>query len=428
MIASPNKCPKREIDFDKFPEVNVLYLSHRHQDHFDVRTLAFLKRSKILSPDFILIAPNDPVLLEVLKALEFPFPRVSADFESFRIKNVDFTPTPSLIEANFPEHGLIVYDGEVTIWNQVDTVVSPTIIQYMKENHPPIDLMHARFLPLLEGNFTFHQAMRLPFEEYSSFMKVVKAVGPRFIVPGSAGFRYCNEYGFLNRYSFPTCQKQYLVDMAAFCPEAGQSPFYPGDVAEVLSKGVKVKPQQSHFVQTLEEDSFRIEFKPLMQVEPILNRTADSVQYEKQYKEVVDFIENQMIERLQKCRFLEIWERWRAVYQLELFWANGSKIWTIDFGEELKIHKGSKGKINLYEGIGCTEFYELLHAQTNWDFIGVAAQYRTFHNVYRIENGSFESFSQENKFPQPLMELFPEDGAMTLGKYMKDVRKWKDKA
>ena len=103
-------------------------------------------------------------------------------------------------------------------------------------------------------------------------------------------------------------------------------------------------------------------------------------------------------------------------------------MWTIDFGGEPKIQKDRTGKINLYEGIGCTEFYELLHKQTNWDFIGVAAQYRTFHNVYRIENGVFEGFPQENKFPQPLMELFPEDSAMTLEKYMKDVRKWKNKA
>ena len=43
-----------EINFKKFPRVDVLYLSHRHQDHFDVRTLAFLKRSDILSSDFFL--------------------------------------------------------------------------------------------------------------------------------------------------------------------------------------------------------------------------------------------------------------------------------------------------------------------------------------------------------------------------------------
>ena len=113
-------CPKREINFDKFPTIDVLYLSHRHQDHFDVRSLAFLKQSKILSSDCTLIAPNDPVITEVLKALGFSTPRISLDFELSRIKNICLTPTPSLIEADFPEHGLIVHDGEVTIWNQVD--------------------------------------------------------------------------------------------------------------------------------------------------------------------------------------------------------------------------------------------------------------------------------------------------------------------
>ena len=419
-------CPKREIDFAKFPKVDVLYLSHRHQDHFDVRTLAFLKRSDILVPDFELISPKDPILLEVLSALEYPLPRVAADFETFRIGDVFFTPTPSLIEADFPEHGLIIHDGEVTVWNQVDTVVSPPIIQYMKKHHPPIDLMHARFLPLLEGNFTHHQAIKLPYEEYSSFMKVVKAVGPRFIVPGSAGFRYSDDYRFLNQYSFPTSQEQYLIDMKAFCPEVERSGFFPGDVAEVRSEGVRIFPQDSDFVSTLVDDGYKIEFKPVMRVDPIKNRVDDPTEVEKIKTEVVSFIENKMLDRLMDCKISEVWRHWCAVYQLEVFGQSESDIWTFDFGGEPKVVKGRTGKINVYEGIGLVEFYEFLNGKSNWDFVGGSAQYRTFHNVYRVDNGFFESYPQEKKFPQPLMELFPEEHAMNLEKFMKEVRRWKN--
>ena len=99
-------CPQRTIDFNNFPKIDLLYISHRHQDHFDVRTLAFLKNASILKDNFILITPNDSILLEILKKLEYPEPRVSEDFESFRLKGTVLTPTPSLIQANFPEHGL----------------------------------------------------------------------------------------------------------------------------------------------------------------------------------------------------------------------------------------------------------------------------------------------------------------------------------
>ena len=421
-------CPKREINFVKFPKIDILYLSHRHQDHFDVRTLAFLLSSNILEPGFELIAPNDSILLKVLKALEYPKPRVSQDFETFRIEDVSFTPTPSLLEANFPEHGLIIYDGEVAVWNQVDTVVNPQIIQYKKKHHPPIDLMHARFLPLLEGNFTYHQALQLPYQEYSSFMKVVKAVGPRFIVPGSAGFRYSDDYGFLNQYSFPTSQEQYLVDMEAFCPEVERSGFIPGDVAEVKSDGVTVAYQSSDFVRTIVDDGHIIEFKPIMSVKPIINRVTDSTEIIDLKTEVVDFIENKMLDLFIYCKMSEVWQHWRTIYHLEVFGLNGSDIWTFDFGGEPRLIRGRTGKINVYEGIGLKEFHEFLQGETNWDFVGGSAQYRTFHNVYRVDNGIFESYPQEKKFPQPLMELFPEDDVMNLEKFLKEVRHWKGKA
>src|SRR3990167_9191302 len=60
-------CPSRNLEVNKIPKADVLFLSHRHQDHFDVRTLAYLRKSNILSPDAIILAPRDEVVLEVLK-------------------------------------------------------------------------------------------------------------------------------------------------------------------------------------------------------------------------------------------------------------------------------------------------------------------------------------------------------------------------
>ena len=73
------------------------------------------------------------------------------------------------------------------MWNQVDTIVSPEIIQFIHKLYGKIDFAHNRYLPLLEGNFSFHQSLNLPFDEYNSFLHVVKALGPKVSVPGSAG-------------------------------------------------------------------------------------------------------------------------------------------------------------------------------------------------------------------------------------------------
>ena len=193
-------CPSIDLERDKIPQVDILNISHRHQDHFDIRTLAHLARNtKILAPDVVVLAPRDEILLDVLKELEFKNVRVVADFESMQIKDFTLTPTPSLNEQDcFPEHGLLIHDGEVTIWNQVDTIVIPKIIQYIHQLVGQLDFAHVRYLPLLEGNFTFHNALELPFEEYNSFLMVAGALKPKFAVPGSAGFRYRDEFAFLN--------------------------------------------------------------------------------------------------------------------------------------------------------------------------------------------------------------------------------------
>jgi len=422
-------CPSIDLKIDKIPKVDILSISHRHQDHFDIRTLAFLAgKNTILKPDAVILAPNDDILLEVMEELGFNEVRVVRDFEPMRIKGLTLTPTPSLNKQDyFPEHGLLIHDGEVTAWNQVDTIVNPEIIEYIKKQYGQVDFAHNRYLPLLEGNFSFHQSLSLPFEEYNSFLQVVKALAPKYSVPGSAGFRYRDEYAFLNQYSFPVTQEQFLLDLAEFCPDIKTATFYPGDVAEISPGGADLQRQASDFVCVLEDNEHLVEFKPVAEVKPIRTLTLDKEKHDAERQAVVQFIEGHLLDALPQTQIDSIWRKWKVVYQLELFAKDNSDIWCIDFARaDLKIVKGRIGKINLYEGIAYSELFRLMDGETNWDFVGVAAQYRCFHNVYRVGKGSFECFPQDKKFPPPLMEIFPAGREMDREKFMKDVRRWKE--
>lgn len=422
-------CPSINLKIDEIPKIDVLNISHRHQDHFDIRTLAFLAgKNTILKPDAVVLAPNDEILLEVMEELGFNEVRVVRDFEPMEIKGLTLTPTPSMNKQDyFPEHGLLVHDGEVTVWNQVDTIVTPDIINYLNNLHGQVDFAHNRYLPLLEGNFSFHQSLNLPFEEYNSYLQVVKALNPKFSVPGSAGFRYRDEYAFLNQYSFPSTQDQFLKDLADFSPLVKTATFYPGDVAVISPEGVDLQRQSSNFVSTKENDEHLVEFKPVSEVAKIRTLTTDTAQHEKEMSAISQFIEEQFLDALPQAQIDAAWKKWKVSYQLEVFGQSGSDIWSIDFGSnEPKVVKGRIGKINLYEGISCSELFRLMEGETNWDFVGIAAQYRYFHNVYRVAEGNFECFPQDKKFPPPLMELFPAGREMDREKFMKDVRRWKE--
>jgi Beta-lactamase superfamily domain len=430
-------CPRIELDKGKVPPLDVLYLSHRHQDHFDVRTLAYLvKNERLLTPDTIVMAPKDDILLDVLSELEFKNVRVIADFESVKVKDITFTPTPSLNQSStsedyYPEHGIIVSDGEVTVWNQVDTIVNPEIIEHIRQNFGQLDLVHSRFVPLLEGNFSYNKPCNLPFDEYCSFLNIIKTLAPKFVVPGSAAFRYRDEIRFLNQYSFPTTQKQFLRDLAAFCPEVAAAEFLNGDVAHIAKEGVLIESDGSDFMKRSVDDSHLAAFKPVMEVPPIRTRTTDPAQYEQEMNVVRDFVENQFMDRLLKSELLEGWMHWQVAYQLEVFGQEGSEIWSIDFAQDKpKIQKEDLGKINLYEGIASSEFYNLIEGKTSWDYVTLCGNYRTFNNLYRITEGNFEYFpsAKMNVAFEPLMDVFPWDQAMDREKFMKDVRRWKGKA
>jgi len=431
-------CPSIKLDIEKIPPVDVLNISHRHQDHFDVRTLAYIVRNKekILKPDATVLIPNDDILIEVMKELEFENLRIVADFEPIKIRDVTLTPTPSLNQSStaldyFPEHGLMVHDGEVTVWNQVDTIVSPEIIQHIKEMYGHLDFAHARFLPLLEGNFSYNKTMELPIDEYCSFLNIIRALEPRFVVPGSAAFRYRDEFTFLNRYSFPTTQDQYLRDLKAFYPEVNCETYFPGDVAHISADEIRIERQSSPFVRVEEDDSHKVVFKPGAEVPPIRTQTKEPEQHEKEMERIRDFIENELGERWKNGDTLPGWTHWQVVYQLEVFGQEGSEIWSVDFEKEpFEIQKGELGKISLYEGVSASELYALIEGETSWDYVALCGNYRTFNNIYRVADGSFEipPKDKSNYAFEPLMDAFPWDSKMDRDKFMRDVRRWKGKA
>lgn len=413
--------PQVEIDREKLKRPDILYLSHRHQDHFDIRTLAYLPK------DLKVLCPNDPVMLECLKELGYTDVTAVDSFEEYKVKGLNLIPTPSLLQDYYPEHGLIIQDGEVNVWNQVDTIVSPKIIEYIHRICGRVDLAHVRFQPLLEQNFTFHKPCVLPFEEYSSFLKVAKALSPRFAVPGSAGERYFGRFEFLNHFVFPTTQDQFLSDLKEFAPEIQTSPFSPGDIAEITPQGVTIHEKQSEVVRCVESDDRVTAFNPLFEVPRIRTLTEDADQQAEEKQAVEDFLKKEFPERLQALEVMSAWAHWKVGYRLEVFGDGESEVWSLDFGKSPAPVKGFMGRVNLYEGIACSELARLIRGETNWDFVGASGQYRTFHNVYRVVGEKFEFYPQEKKFPQPLMEVFPADKAMDREKYLKDVRRWKDR-
>ena len=123
-------CPSRIISPEKLPSFDVLYLSHRHMDHFDIPTLTALDKSKPV------LIPDDTLSIAALKRLGFVNIQPMKPFVPFSISKGACTltlyPTPSVSE-DFLEYGLLVVEdhkeGRSVLFNQVDTPLSDACIQ-----------------------------------------------------------------------------------------------------------------------------------------------------------------------------------------------------------------------------------------------------------------------------------------------------------
>src|SRR6266404_6170933 len=58
-------CPKREVIYERLPHYEFLIISHKHQDHFDLRTLAYLPK------DVDVFIPKDPLIEKCLRQLGY---------------------------------------------------------------------------------------------------------------------------------------------------------------------------------------------------------------------------------------------------------------------------------------------------------------------------------------------------------------------
>jgi len=236
-----------------------------------------------------------------------------------------------------------------------------------------------------------------------------------------------DEFNFLNQYSFPTTQEQFLNDLKAFAPEVESSTFFPGDVAEVTPEKVTIHRQKAGFVKMKQNDEYRVEFKPVAEVPRIRTLTQDPQEQKREWEVAQEFMEQAFLDALRSGDMPRVWKEWQICYQLEVFGAEDSRMWSLDFNREpLELVPDRITKINLYEGIACSELVRLIQGEANWDFVGISAQYRYFHNIYRLGDGRFECFPQEKKFPAPLMQVFPAGAEMDREKFMRDVRRWKE--
>ena len=212
-------CPRRRLRAAAL-RADFILISHRHPDHFDVRSLAQLAA---LDPDSVVITP-DELVAATARALGFRSVRVVAAGQLVELERLRFVTSASL---SSDEWGVMIGSDEGVVWNQVDTVFRD--LDHLRGvlrsglaalGATRIDLVLATWQPMLEIAAQLGHAIEFPHSAYAGLLAQLAAIEPGAIVPASAGTIHAAPYAWLNQVVCPVDEARFLADAARACPNA----------------------------------------------------------------------------------------------------------------------------------------------------------------------------------------------------------------
>ncbi|NET33065.1 MAG: MBL fold metallo-hydrolase [Cyanothece sp. SIO1E1] len=390
-------CPKREVTPENIPDYDFLVISHKHLDHFDIRSLAYLPKSVDV------LVPKDKLIIESLRRLGYARIYPMKDFETVQMGTTTLMTTRS--EWRVPEFGMVFADPTGVFWNTVDSDVSPKTIQKVKEKYPTIDFLLSSWQVSLETNYQFNQTVSFPFPGYGKLFSILNLVRPRAIAPGAQGWKYIKESAWLNQVVFSTTRERFCHDVKTVFPEIAQHVFAldPGDSLAFDQASFNYCSGQSNYAKMLEDDRHLIDFAPVKIGNELVDSNPEKYDVEVMRQAIFEEVELNLptfIQKHQSSTFY-FYADWPVIYQLEVIFPDGCQKWSFDFSQPtVKAQPGRNPLANLFAYITASSFYGLMCKRRDWDYLMCSGEYRAFHKIYSIHRlGIIPAHSQTLKDP-----------------------------
>lgn len=374
-------CPKREIDVDRLPPIDVVIISHRHPDHFDLPSLDRLSRNCQVC------CPADPLITHALKLLGFRHVTILEPGKPMSVEKIEILPTRSENQA-VRECGIVFRDETGTFWNQVDTEISPITINSVIEHCSRVDLLFAMYA---SQNFSFFESLEksFPYETHRQNLQNVLMIRPSLTVPGSAGFRFFGEHEWLNRFLFPISRGLFLDDLRTLDATLETAIMNPGDVAEIHDGEVKIQREASPFSRTLEDGTYQIRFNPTSMIPPLGDPNPEGYDLREMEATLSQFIEEGLFKYCQE-HFrdrLSVPGKYfacQAIYGLKVVFPNYRIDWTIDFRTDpIGLYREKNSRADIIHQIAASALTGWILRQKSFFYVrGYSRRFTTYHRVY----------------------------------------------
>ncbi len=396
-------CPQREVISEKLPTFDFLVISHKHLDHFDVRTLSGLPR------DIDVLVPPDPLIIQTLKTLGYRCIYPLHDFEIVKCGTTTLMTTRS--EVRVPEFGLVVADPSGVFWNTVDSYFAPPTIQKVRKTFPTIDFLLATWHISMEAAYQSNRNLAFPHHLYGKLFQLFRLVEPRAIAPGASGWKYINQAAWQNQVVFPVTQERFCYDVKQAFPALADQVFQfdPGDTVTLTEETCIHTSASCDYAFMIKNDRECLDFSPVTAGNPLIDPNPEQYVQQNLEDAITAAVEKSLTEFInQNLQTLFVSHRhWQVIYQLDIIFPEGRYRWAIDFAQgSIQAVTGRDPLANLFTYITATSFFSLINKKKEWDYLWCSGDYRTFQKIYRMTSHGI-LFPESGEIMDPLQLQYP---------------------
>lgn len=334
-------CPRRAIEIDALPPVELLVISHAHLDHFDIPSLAHVAKT---SRHCDVLCPEDGTIVYALQRLGFTKIHPEKPMKHFDFDRYQLLTTHSNV-SNVIEFGVVFKDESGTFWNQVDTyIAAETVPQTLKNAGGAIDLLFAMYA---SQNFNFFESRGTGFPHgmHELHLNTVMRIRPKMAVPGAAGFRFAGPgMDWCNAFLFPMSRERFIADLHRVAPEISTRLADPGDVFEIDGGHVEHHVGVSPIAKMIEDDTDRLRFDPTASIPALTDPNPTGLSTGRLRSAVDDAFDGfaRFLRHADADSLVQEYRDIGASYVVNVVFPNASERWLrIDFaGQEPRFERG----------------------------------------------------------------------------------------
>jgi UDP-MurNAc hydroxylase len=317
-------CPQRRVYPERLPDIDILVISHRHPDHFDLQSLNQVSR------DADVIVPADALIIYALRKLGFERIHPVHPMAPILSEGFELYPTASLLPSPH-EFGLVLKDASGVFWNQVDSLLDDRTIDTVATRFGGVDLLFAAYA---SQNFEYfdNRSIGFPHDVHGANLAHVLRIAPRCVVPGAAGFQFCGDHAWLNRFLFPISRELFVADLQRLGFPGGAQIMNPGDVMEIDRGAATYHAAASEIAAMVEDDSANLRFDPTAAVPALADPNPEGRSRVELSRIIDPFLRGGMVAYARAAyddgdRLAQLYRRCGTCYGLEIVFPEGPPDW-----------------------------------------------------------------------------------------------------